>query len=314
MDELAERGKVTKAKLEKTQQTIADWQSHIARLQQDEIIALRSNEELQNKIRVFEENLKKTEAFDTEKATLLASKQEELKRVLPLEGDKWPLTDLTSFAQKEAHITDEIKALQTKISEQTKARNALASMTSSMKDSTIAGYYVEAWKCIAEVIGPKGLQGELIKDVLAPLTAAIQKKLTLMGIERRFYFQTEDSRGKEIFQFGWYNNSGEQRNFDALSTGEQMLLLIALMITIIERINPPLKVLVIDNAENLDSGNIKRVLNGLDKAGENLDNIIFIGVMNVESSEIPGWHIWNLDERKESVNGDELQHAQPKSA
>ena len=78
-----------------------------------------------------------------------------------------------------------------------------------------------------------------------------------------------------------------------------MLLLIALMTTIIERINPPLKVLAIDNVEALDGNNLSRILNGLAAAGQNMDNIILSGVLDMSlfddlSGELP-WRIWDLD-------------------
>ncbi|GHU37152.1 hypothetical protein FACS1894105_08740 [Clostridia bacterium] len=112
--------------------------------------------------------------------------------------------------------------------------------------------------------------------------------------------KVQTNSGKEIFNFGWipFDSNGKVAGlgcgFSALSTGEQLLLLIALMTTIIERINPPLKILIIDNAENLDKKNLKRVLRGLKIAGENLDNILFLGVMEIDSADFPDWRVWNL--------------------
>jgi exonuclease SbcC len=172
-----------------------------------------------------------------------------------------------------------------------------------MIDGVTAGYHADAWKNIAEAVGAKGLQGELVKDALAPLTEAIQAKLTAMDIDKAFYFQTESDGGKEIFQFGWKAADGERRNFDALSTGEQLLLLIALMVTVIERADPPSKILIIDNAEQLDSENLRRVLHGLTTAGANLDNIVFLGVMDLLDiqPEADGWTVWDLNEQEDAA-------------
>ena len=95
-----------------------------------------------------------------------------------------------------------------------------------MVDSTEAGYRADSWKRIAEAVGPKGLQGEMVKDTTEPLSAAVQDKLNQMDLkDRAFYFQTTDGKDKEVFQFGWgvidhERQTMELRNFDALSTGE----------------------------------------------------------------------------------------------
>ena len=113
-----------------------------------------------------------------------------------------------------------------------------------------------------------------------------------MGIENKFYFSTNSDTGKEIFQFGWINKFGDKRNFDALSTGQQMILLIAMLTTFIEKASPACRILAIDNIENLDSGNLKNVLDGLNKLSDKLDNIILAGVIDI--GEANGFTIWNL--------------------
>jgi exonuclease SbcC len=259
--------------------------------------ALRDNESIQAIIRDYEAEIAKAESFDATREARLTAKSEELRGMMPGEGDAWGLIDVVPIAERVSALEGDIKSLMAKITEQTKSRNALATLKSSMVDSTVAGYHLDAWKAIAEAVGPKGLQGELVKDVLAPLTEAIQAKLQQMDIDKSFYFQTQDDKGKEIFQFGWRGAGEQRRNFDALSTGEQMLLLIALMTTIIERLDPPLKVLCIDNAENLDKKNFERVLAGLTTAGVGFDNIIFCGVMDlagVAPSTEHGWRVWDL--------------------
>jgi len=195
-------------------------------------------------------------------------------------------------------LEGEISTLRTIIDEQTKVRNTLANLKTSMVDGTVASYHVEAWKRISEAVGPKGLQGRLVKDTLAPLCNAVQAKLDAMSVGRNFYVQTEDDKGKEVFQFGYSDAVRmECRNFDALSTGEQMMLLIALMTTIVERLNPPLKVLAIDNVESLDKENMWRVINGLEVAGQCMDNIILSGVLDISPDDLDEgnpWTIWDL--------------------
>jgi len=294
MQEIAGKGAKARALLDEASQSARAAQEAIDGLRKQEVDTLRENEQIRAVVRELQAEAAEAESFDAEKAARLAASRGELAGLAPDGGGEWPLEDTGALSQKAKGLEVETQALKEKVAEQAKARNALASLNSSMVDSVGAGYHSSAFKSIAEAVGPNGLQGELVKGALAPLAASIQAKLGQMGVDKTFYFQTEDGKGKEVFQFGWRGEDGSQRNFDALSTGEQMLLLIALMTTVIERLDPPLKVLCIDNAENLDGGNLKRVLNGLEAAGENLDNILFCGVMDIGPADFPGWRVWDL--------------------
>jgi len=298
--EITEKGTANANDIDNEKRAAQETQVRIDGLRQQEINALRANEEVQKVIRDLESDLKKPENDDTAMAAWLASQKEELQALLPSDGDEWMLLSTEALEKRISELEAQIKALKATIDEQTKVRNAMANQKSSMVDAIVAGYHVEAWNRITEAAGPKGLQGELVKDTIAPLKESVNNKLKAMGVEKIFYIQTEDEKGKEVFQFGYVDYDREEhRNFDALSTGEQMILLIAFMTTIVERLNPPLKVLAIDNMEALDSGNLHRVLRGLEVAGASFDNIILSGVLDIETSDAlcagNGWHVWNLD-------------------
>lgn len=295
MNEIIKTGQEIKNEFDRNSDAISKLESEIEQLQTEEINARKENSELQEIIAELNQDLAAAEGFETDRAARIATMQSELNslsdaRESRTEGGD----DLGGLISRRDEIKGVVDGLNAKIDEQTKARNALAAMKNSMVDGTSAGYHVEAWKSIAEAVGVKGLQGKLIKDTLLPLTEDVQAKLDKIGMGKTFRFITNDEKGKEIFQFGWTDESGSFRNFDALSTGEQMLLLIALMSTIIERLNPPLKVLVIDNSENLDRENLKRVLSGLTIVGESFDNIIFCGVFDLDPKDAPGWKVWKL--------------------
>lgn len=295
MNEGIKAGKAIKDKFDENTVRIAELETGIEYLQNEEIEARKENSDIQAIIAELTADLSAAENFETDRAARIATMQSELNA---LAGTRESPTNAPDEVGGIISRRDELKGivddLSAKINEQMKARDALAAMKNSMADGTEAGYQTDAWKAIAEAVGVKGLQGKLVKDTLLPLTQDVQYKLDKMGITKTFRFVTTDEKEKEIFQFGWKTENGDFRNFDALSTGEQMLLLIALMTTIIERLNPPLKALVIDNSENLDRENLKRVLNGLTIAGESFDNIIFCGVFTLEQSEMPNWKIWDL--------------------
>ena len=190
-----------------------------------------------------------------------------------------------------------ITALKETITEQEKVRNDIKNIKANIIDSQTAAYEVECWNQICEAIGQKGIQGDMVKEMLDPLRATIDEKLEAMNLPFRFYFRTESDRGKEVFEFGGLIH-GAKRPFGALSQGEQLLLLVAMMSTIIERSNPPVKILAIDNVNHLDRRNLLRIISGLDEAGKNMDNIVLAGTPDLKAEDAPGWTIWNLSEEQ----------------
>ena len=184
-------------------------------------------------------------------------------------------------------------SLKEKIEEQKKIRNDLKNIQANIIDIQTSGFHVECWKQIAHAVGQGGIQGQIVKELLQPLTEAITEKLKLIGIGHEFFFSTENDRGKEVFKFGWIEN-GTKRPFSALSQGEQLLLMVALLTTMIERRNPPIKILTIDEINNLDKENLQKVMSGLMVAGENMDNIILSGVADLSAVDTGGWKTWEL--------------------
>lgn len=201
--------------------------------------------------------------------------------------------DVTDIQAEKTLVETQMDALRVTIEEQRKIRNDLKNIQANLIDIQTSGFHVECWKQIAHAVGQGGIQGQIVKELLQPLTEAITEKLKLIGIGHEFFFSTENDRGKEVFKFGWIEN-GTKRPFSALSQGEQLLLMVALLTTMIERRNPPVKILAIDNINDLDRDNLNRVLNGLTYAGASMDNIILSGVAEPEDAEMKGWKVWNL--------------------
>ena len=234
-------------------------------------------------------------------APLLTSKQDKEREICAyLEENN--LVDTTLIEEAKNSLDAQIRALTATIDEQKKVRNDLKNIKANIIDSKTAHYQTECWKQIASAVGQGGIQGELVKEMLDPIKREVDKKLQSIGLDREFFFITENERDREVFSFGWLDGN-TTRHFDALSQGEQMLLLIALMTTIIERNNPPIKVLAIDNINDLDTDNLNKVLKGLMIAGENMDNIILSGVVTPTmfkdeegTMSWGGWAVWNLNE------------------
>ena len=225
-------------------------------------------------------------------APILASKRQKLSEL-----EAWleqnPYRDCGDYQVALRGLDEDIETLKSTIDTQKKIRNDILNIKSNIIDSKTATYQQECWKQVSEAIGQKGIQGEIVKEMLDPLRDLINEKLTAMGIKKSFFFETENDRGKEIFQFGW-SDHGDRRPFGALSQGEQLLLLIAMMTTIIEQSDANIRILAIDNINHLDHENLQRVIGGLNKAGENMDNIILAGTPDLTDDDAPGWKVWRI--------------------
>lgn len=213
-----------------------------------------------------------------------------------------PIAPLDLLETRRNGLRDQISQLQAKVEEQEKVRNQMVSLRSSMLANKEAEYKSEALKMLDQALGAKGIQGEIVKTMLDPMREDIQMNLRALGMEKPVFFQTESDTGQEIFQFGW-EEYGQRRNFDALSTGQQMIFLIAFLVTVLDRAKPPVKVLALDNFENLDKDNLKKVLQGLDKLSSKLDNILISGVIDLHDILPVGWavHQVGVQEAKEDV-------------
>jgi len=281
------------AALQKKQEAL---NTNIQELQHEELNANRANNILNSEINKLESLLNHARSFDEIKTHKVENLRTELEK---LQNEKIePIAPLDILQKQSDGIKTQIDDLKVKIHDQEEARTTLSNLKSSMIDSKKADYYAVSFKSLDETLGAKGLQGELVKETLEPIQSEIQTNLNAMGVNNNFYFSTESEGGKEIFQFGWNDRFGDKRNFDALSTGQQMILLIAMLTTFIEKANPNCRILAIDNIENLDPENLIKVTSGLNKISSKLDNIILSGVINAENIE--GFKVWNLTEEGES--------------
>lgn len=281
-----------KKKSENTNSHITEFSKEINNLVEAERAANKWNNDIMTNISNIEAKISESKSFDVRKQDRIQSLKKDLEKYQnePIEA----IAPLDMLQKQTEGLRSQIATLKTKIHEEEEARTTLSNLKSSMIDSKKADYYSVSCKSLDDVLGAKGLQGELVKETLEPIQNDIQSNLSTMGIANEFYFSTESEAGKEIFQFGWKDKFGDKRNFDALSTGQQMMLLIAILTTFIEKSNPAVRILAIDNIENLDSNNLKKVLDGLNKLSDRLDNIILSGV--IAAADIEGFKVWNLTE------------------
>lgn len=204
-----------------------------------------------------------------------------------------PIAPLDVLDQQVGALRTQIAEHETRIQEQEKARTTVLSTRAALVEARKSELTYECARALVEALGPKGLQGELVKEALEPIRESVQANLDAMGAPGQFFFRMESDRGREVFQFGWVNSGGDELEFDALSTGQQLLLITALMAAVIGRRNPPLRVLAVDNIEGLDRDNLRGFLSGIDRIAGQFDNVMLAGL--VDPAAVPaGWQIWEL--------------------
>lgn len=222
------------------------------------------------------------------RAPILAAKQQQEAEMAAYLAEHQKI-DLTAMEDQKTLVQSQLESLQAKIDEQKRVRNDLINIKANIIDSQTAEFNVIAWTQIGNAIGQKGIKGKIVKEMLNPILEDVSAKLHEIGIEEDFFFETNSDTGKEIFEFGWGS-----KPYSALSTGEQLLMMAALMTCIIERADPPVKVLAIDEINSLDADNQKRIIAGLGKIAAGLDNIILAGVADIKDEDAPGWKIWRI--------------------
>ncbi len=236
--------------------------------------------------------------FDENKALRIKEKNAEIEQ-LEQAAEEPILIDLDAAHKQKAAIAENINTMKKTIEDKTTYKINLINMQKAVIDNKIAAHYYDCFDLVYKEVGPRGIQGKIVATILGPIKDDIQAKFAKLGINHEFYFSMESDTGKEIFQFGWINSDGIHVNFDALSLGEKLLVLMALLISIIEKANPKLKVLMVDDIVNLDIANFKTAMDGLQKIGGNMDNIIvagndFIELAIGDCEEISGFKVWRL--------------------
>lgn len=239
------------------------------------------------------------ESIRKEERNAQQERQDKLNRQIVLQGELNRLVgvQMPGFAPLDI-LEPQLKALEDQITnaesvlgEKEKAKITLSNKQQAMMSATKAQYYFAACQKISVALGAKGVQGELVKSILGPMEEAVNENLQLMGIQCPCFFSTTSETGKEVFQFGWIKD-GRRTKFNALSKGEKLMFLSAFLVTLIERANPNLKVLALDEIQNLDKSNLRNVLNGLNALSHKLDNIIIAGV--IDEMPLEGWTYWDL--------------------
>jgi len=161
------------------------------------------------------------------------------------------------------------------------------------------------YKNISKILGPKGLQGEIVKTGLVVIEEEINETLSILKVDGHLFFECVGNKGKEIFNFG-IKNKNNKTYFETLSNGEKLMVSLAILKVIIGRIESKTKVLIVDDIIHLDKENRRKLYDALVMLKPSFDNIIAMGAINKEEvnlipNEIKIW------DKSSSEKGVQLQ-------
>jgi DNA repair exonuclease SbcCD ATPase subunit len=147
-------------------------------------------------------------------------------------------------------------------------------------------------KALKELDGNlRRLRGHVIQEVIAPLQTEAETILATMdpGKKFRFIFERGNASTLELC----FVEDGVTRLFDAASKGERVMLCVAFLGALLAVINPPMRLLVIDDLEQLDDDRRRRLMVGLVELRDRFDGVIVAGAC--EFGEVPGWDLVDLE-------------------
>ena len=148
------------------------------------------------------------------------------------------------------------------------------------KDKFRAELEMEAYKLWSKLTDANGLQMRLAKKEFAALEEIISHNISLLtDREMSCAFNLSDKANS--FSFGC-KREGRYIPFDLLSSGEKCIYTLALMMSIVQRCNSPLNVIMIDDLlDHLDDENAKMMFDSLSKIEE--EQFILAGVKECKS-------------------------------
>ncbi|MDK1102519.1 MAG: AAA family ATPase [Actinomycetota bacterium] len=135
------------------------------------------------------------------------------------------------------------------------------------------------------------LRAHVIKELVEPLQEEANKILATMDPQKTFRFIFE--RGNASTLELCFVEDGVTRLFDAASKGERVMLTIAFLGALLAVVKPAMRLLIIDDLEQLDDVRRPRLMAGLVELRDRFDAVIVAGAC--ELGGVPGWDLVDLE-------------------
>lgn len=134
------------------------------------------------------------------------------------------------------------------------------------------------------------LRGHVIQALIEPLEKEAQEILHTMDPAKHFRFYFE--RGNAATLDLGFQEDGVIRLFDAASKGERVMITVAFLGALLAVIKPAMRLLVIDDLEQLDTERRARLMTGLVELGDRFDGVIVAGACALGG--VPRWDVVDL--------------------
>ena len=275
---------------EKAKNISAERETLIARQQK----GIQTKDATSKELTSLEKIAETIKNFDSVKNEKLKNKKEEIEK---LKNEKKETVDTKIKKEEIEKIRTDLEVLKKEVSEKEKVKVLTTQIKESKKEYDDTNNKFIVYKYLVTKLGQKGLQGEIFKSLVSPIVELIDKNLSYLGEERKFFISTVDEQESEVFNFGL---KGEKEiDFTTLSTGQKAIVSIAMIIAFIEKAEIPYKIFCLDNLETLDSDNINKVLKGLSViySEKLLDNILIAGCVKGIENIPENLKIWDMGEK-----------------
>ena len=256
MEEEVRASKDAAANIERLQARIADKQTRLQETAEQIDLAVAELEAAE---------LEEKELQEEDGAADLYPQRDEAE--LEIKGLQASLQEVAVYAQQEQLVKDEAESLQV---------------------------HTEKVKALKELDGNlRRLRAHVIQRMIEPLHQEADQILRSMDPHKRFRFVFE-RENRATMDFGFEQDQA-LRLYDAASKGERLMLAVSFIGSLLTILKPKMRLLVIDDMEQLWPSNRRQLMDALYELRDRWDGIVVAGACDFGEPE--GWQLEDLEDR-----------------
>ena len=247
----------------------------------------------------IQKELREASKEEARRTAVSASLEKERKSIDEARRSLTPIVSTEASKALLGNINIQVSEFEAKERKAQEIQNVMANFDSANISAIEASEEVEKMKVLRDALGPKGVQSQIMGDVIGPMTASVNGLLSKIpphdGVPYEAMFKLFDMNGNPTFEIVRACN-GTHISYNALSGGQQVLFGAAIMTALVLMENPPVKAICIEAAE-LDLANFQNLISALDVIGKDIDNIMIASCSDkVEewASSLEDWNVCNL--------------------
>lgn len=226
--------------------------------------------------------------LDEQEKTRISNLKEQESQIGELEKEDREdpgLCDPETLAAQKKGIESQIRTKDTELSELERRKAILIAEKQLKLDQARDEIIFSIIKETIKILGPAGLQGEIMEAVKKPLEDEVNA--ILLELNHNMKFGIDLFGG---FKMGWLKGD-RLIPFQTINQAHHIIMVVAFLTAVINRINPALKLMCIEAAE-LGTDNMILMLEGLAKLKESgrLDNVLVAHHQTLTNDILPaGW-------------------------